>query len=358
MKARSPNKIKKRKKTGLPPGSIVFTGDQKVDHSIVHFLQFDQQNLMEEKITQHSQISNLAETEGKVDWYDIRGIHDTTLLELFGKTFSIHPLALEDIADIHQRPKYEEYEEGNFIILQALTFQKDIRKVTSEQVAIYFRNGLLISFQETESDLFEGIRHRLKNHHGRIRQKESDYLCYALMDTVVDNYYVLLDEIGDVMEEIEDKLISNPDHSIKENVHHLKKELLFVKKSIAPLREAMNRFSKSDNPYISDSSSMYTRDLYDHIIQIMDSVETHRDVLHGLQDLYLSEISFKMNQVMQILTIITTIFVPLSFLAGLYGMNFVNMPELQSRNGYYILLAVMFLIFISLLIFFKRKKWF
>ena len=358
MALKTPKRAKKRKKIGLPPGSVVFTGHQKVENAIIHYLQFDQHELSEKRLKTYHQVAEQIPADDKVDWYDIRGLHDTDLIELFGKTFSIHPLALEDVADIHQRPKYEEFDNGFFIIFQALDLHEETKQVNSEQVAIYFRKGLLISFQETESDLFDAVRQRLKNQHGRIRQKNSDYLCYALMDAVVDNYYILLDRVGDIIEEIEEKLLINPDYKIKEDIHHLKKELLMVKKAVAPFREAINRFSKSDNMFTEESTLIYTRDLYDHVIQIMDMAETYRDILHGLQDLYLSEISFKMNQVMQVLTIITTVFVPLSFLAGLYGMNFVNMPELQSRNGYYVLLGVMFIIFLGSLYYFKRKNWF
>lgn len=358
MALKTRKRVKKRKKTGLPPGSIVFTGDQKVEKAIIHYLQYDANNLEEKRLDTFNQIEKQTPLEHKVHWFDVRGLHDTALLELFGKTFSIHPLALEDVADIHQRPKYEEYLDGHFIVIQALALDQVSKEVKTEQVSIFFRKGLLISFQETESDLFDGIRKRLQNPNTRIRQKNSDYLCYTLMDNIVDHYYTLLDGIGDLTEEIEEQLITNPDYEIKKRIHHLKKEILLVKKSIGPFREAINQFSKSDSLFTDETSHIYARDLYDHVVQIMDMVETYRDVLHGLQDLYLSEISFKMNQVMQILTIITTIFVPLSFLAGLYGMNFVNMPELQSKNGYYVLLAVMFFIFLGSLFFFKRKKWF
>ena len=349
---------RKRKESGLPPGSVVFTGNQKVDKVDIHHLQYDEKRLEDNIFNNQSEIAFESSLEELVDWYDMRGLHDTNLLESIGKTFEIHSLILEDIADVRQRPKFEEYEKGIFVIVRAFSFDKIDKKVKAEQVAIYFRKGLLISFQENESDLFEAVRKRVHAGHGKVRSKGSDYLAYALLDNIIDNYFVVFDEIQDVMEDLEEKLLDNPDSSIKGEIHHLKKELLVVRKSISPLREAISQFSKIESPHVEENTTMYVRDVYDHTIQIMDLNETQRDILNGMQDLYISEISFKMNQVMQVLTIITTIFVPLSFLAGLYGMNFEVIPELKYKNGYFVLLGVMFLILVGSLMFFKKKKWF
>ncbi len=348
---------KRRKKIGLPPGSVVFTGNQKVEKINLHYLQYDAEYLEEKTLDNHKNITFHQSPEEKVDWYDLRGLHDTELIELLGKTFQIHPLILEDIADIHQRPKFDEYESGNFIVLRALSFDKSHLKIKTEQVALFFRKGLLFSFQETESDLFEAVRQRIQSSKGKVRQRGADYLCYALLDNITDQYYIVLDEMETIIETLEDDLLKNPDNSIKERIHHLKKELLIVRKSVAPLREAIARFAKSESNLIEENSAVFIRDLYDHTVQIIDMVETYRDALNGLQDLYLSEISFKMNQVMQVLTIITTIFVPLSFLAGLYGMNFDNIPELHFKYGYFILLGVMFIIGTGFLLWFRKKKW-
>ena len=216
---------------------------------------------------------------------------------------------------------------------------------------------MVLTFQEDHTDLFAPVRKRIHSGKGKVRQRGADYLAYALADNLVDHYYVVLDLIEDQIETLEDSLLEKPDGSTKEKIHHLKKEMIRVRKSIAPLREAISRFSKSDSPLIEENTVTYIRDLYDHTIQIMDSVDNFRDVLNGLQDLYISEISFRMNQVMQVLTIITTIFVPLSFLAGLYGMNFDNIPELHFKHGYFILLGVMFLVAVGLLLGFKKRNW-
>lgn len=224
-------------------------------------------------------------------------------------------------------------------------------------MSIYFRNGLLVSFQENETDLFEAVRMRLKSGRGKIRQRGADYLAYALMDTLVDNYLLVLDDIEEIIEALEDDLISEPSNSIKERLHYLKKELLIIRKSIAPLREAISRFSKTENSFIASTTHVFVRDLYDHTVQIMDMVETYRDMLNGLQDLYLSEISYKMNQVMQVLTLIATIFIPLTFLVGIYGMNFDYMPELHWKDGFFALWGLLTVLAIGLVILFKRKRW-
>lgn len=349
---------KHRRKMGLPPGSIVFTGNQKVDKIRVHHLLYDASQLTSKELYSHENIELAVSKSEIVDWYDMRGLHDTQLIENFGKQFNIHPLILEDIVDVSQRPKYEEYEKGVFLIARALHFDETNFKIKTEQVSIYFHNGLLLSWQETESDLFAAVRERVTLSKGRIRQRGADYLAYALLDVLVDHYFQVMDEVGNVIEQLEDDLLENPDSSIRERIHHLKKELLKTRKTIAPLREAINRFSKAENEFVQENSNIFIRDLYDHTIQAQEMMENYRDILNGLQDLYLSEISFKMNQVMQVLTIITTIFVPLSFLAGLYGMNFANIPELHHPQGYFILLGVMGLLAIGLLSWFRKQGWF
>ena len=346
-----------RKKIGLAPGSVIFTGDRKVDKVLIHYMQYDEENSIDKEIDSHSENIFNASPLDKVNWYDVRGIHDTKLIELFGKNFSIHPIVLENIVDVNQRPKFEEYDKGIFIALRALSFNKKKNEVQKEHVVIYFNNGLIITFQETESDLFEAVRKRILSSSLRIRQRETDYLAYALLDVIVDKYYIVLEEMEDVIENLEEKMLVEQNIKDKNKIHHLKKELLIMRKSVAPLREAIGQFSKTESSFVQNNSQAFIRDLYEHTVQIMDSIDSSRDILNGLQDLFISEISFKMNKVMQLLTLISVIFIPLTFLAGIYGMNFDNIPELHYRYGYHILLGIMFVIFILLLVFFKRKKW-
>ena len=346
-----------RKKIGLAPGSVIFTGDRKVDKVLIHYMQYDEENTIDKEIDSHSENIFNASPLDKVNWYDVRGIHDTKLIELFGKNFSIHPIVLENIVDVNQRPKFEEYDKGIFIALRALSFNKKKNEVQKEHVVIYFNNGLIITFQETESDLFEAVRKRILSSSVRIRQRETDYLAYALLDVIVDKYYIVLEEMEDVIENLEEKMLVEQNIKDKNKIHHLKKELLIMRKSVAPLREAFGQFSKTESSFVQNNSQAFIRDLYEHTVQIMDSIDSSRDILNGLQDLFISEISFKMNKVMQFLTLISVIFIPLTFLAGIYWINFDNIPELHYRYGYHILLGVMFVIFILLLVFFKRKKW-
>jgi len=349
---------KRRKKIGLPPGSVIYTGNRKAEKIQIHYIQYDETHLEEKTLDNQGEIVFRQSPDEKVDWYDIRGIHDTTLIEQIGSIFDIHPLILEDVSDTHQRPKFDEYEKGIFIIIKALAFDKAELKIKTEQVALYFRDGFVVTFQETQSDLFEHVRKRIKSGKGRIRQRGTDYLIYSIIDILVDNYFIVLEDIESEIEVLEDNILESQDSEIKSTIHSLKKELLVMRKSIAPLREAIGRFAKTDSPLVAANTVVYIRDLYDHTIQVMDAVESFRDLLNGLQDLFISEVSFKMNQVMQILTIVSTIFIPLTFLAGIYGMNFENIPELHWQYGYFILLGVMASIFVGLLFFFKKKMWF
>ena len=348
---------KTRKKIGLPPGSVIFTGNQKVERVQIHALQYNIEQVEDNRLDNHSDIVFYQPKSTITNWYDIRGIHDTQLIQSIGNTFQLHALILEDIVDPQQRSKFEEYENGIFIIIKALSFNSTENRIVKEQVALFFRKGLVLTFQEDHTDLFEAVRRRIHSGKGKVRQRGSDYLAYALVDAVVDNYYVVLDSLEEKIERLEDRLLDNPDSTIKAQIHHLKKEIILVRKSVAPLREAINRFSKSDNDLIEETTFVFVRSVYDHTIQIMDAIDNYRDMLNGLQDLYISEISFKMNQVMQVLTIITTIFVPLSFLVGLYGMNFDNMPELHFKYGYFVLLGVMAALVVGLLYWFKKRNW-
>jgi len=346
-----------RKQTCLPPGSIVFTGNKKVEKIAIHYLRYDESNIMDKVLDNHKESIFIPTHDKCIDWYDLRGIHDKDWIEALGNAFEIHPLVLEGVADVHQRPKFHEFEKGNVVTLKAISFNKETKQIGTEHISIYFRPGFVATFQETDTDIFKSVRKRVEGASGRIRKRGADYLTYALIDEIVDNYFVVLDEIEDVIEDLEDRLMGSEDIRKEGEIHDLKKQLLLSRKSIAPLREAIGRFSKSESEFIDESTRVFLRDLYDHTIQVMDTLDNYRDTLSGLQDLFLSEVSFKMNQVIQVLTIISAIFIPLTFMAGLYGMNFEYIPELHYRNGYFILLGVMAVMAAGLIIFFKKKKW-
>ncbi len=349
---------KRRQKAGLPPGAVLFTGKRKVDKITVHYTEYDDQLFQEQTLDNQTIRAFHEPNDLLVQWYDIRGLHDEALISEIGKVFQMNPLFVEDIVDTAQRPKLIEVEQGIFFIAKALTFGKETQRVKTEQISMYIGKEFVLTFQEDATDVFFKIRERLQKFGGRIRKQRADYLAYCLLDWIVDNYFIVLEEIQLAIEQLEEDILQHPNTQHKSTIHQLKQELIKTRKSIAPLREAISQFAKSDSELIAATTSQYLRDVQDHTIQIVDNIDTNRELLNSLQDLYLSEISFKMNQVMQVLTIITTIFVPLSFLAGLYGMNFENMPELHHRYGYFILLGIMCTIVAGLITYFKKKNWF
>jgi len=349
-----PTPRRKRHKAGAPPGSLVFTGEQKMTESIVTLLQYDEDQA-EQLVIEESQLPDIDPE--KVNWLDMRGLHNVPLVEEIGRKYGVHPLALEDILDINQRPKLDAYATGIFFIFRALRFDKETLEIRTEQVGVFFSQHILLSFQEDVTDLFMPVRERLLSSSGRIRQRGTDYLGYALIDTVVDYYFSVLDQIDEVIEQVEERILRNPKKETKSDVHKLRLSSMILRRSVAPLREAVGRFARSENAFVEESSLVYVRDLYDHTVQVLEVTENYREIINGLHDLYLSEISMKMNNVMQLLTVISTIFIPLTFLTGLYGMNFEHMPELDWRYSYFVLWGVMVVIALGLIIYFRRQNW-
>lgn len=352
------DKSNKRKKLGQQPGAVIFTGQRKVERVGIHYLEYNEGSVSEQELDNQSITAFHDPVPEFVQWYDVRGLHDTQLIEEFGRVFKMHPLALEDIADTTQRPKIDEYPDGVLITLRALHFHAERRKMEYEHVAIYLGQGYVLSFQESATDLFAGVRERINLQKGRVRKKQADYLAYALMDAIVDKYYFIIDELEMVIEEMEAIILEDPDRQLKGEIHNLKQELLLARRSISPLREVVSTFDRLASELVKESTLVYLRDLRDHVVQITDLIETYRDMLNSLHDLYLSELSFRMNNVMQVLTIMSTIFIPLSFFTGLYGMNFKHMPELGWRYGYFFLLGIMGIMVLGMLWYFRRKKWF
>lgn len=344
-----------RGKIGLPPGSLIFTGEKKTEDTHLKMIQYNEHIYNAQRFS--NAMPDIELSEEYITWLDVRGLHDVSLIENVGRFLKIHPLALEDVLDTSQRPKFDEYDNGVFLIVRSLEFDERELEIKTEQIGIFVGKGFAVSFQERADDLFASIELRLATGKGKIRRRSSDYLAYALIDNVVDNYLVTLEKIEKEVDALEETIMEHPESRTKGRIHELRLATLAMRKSVYPLREAINRFTDSDHAVKNEETDIFLRDLYDHTIQVMDMVETYRDMINGLYDLYLSEISFKMNNVMQVLTIISTIFIPLSFLAGVYGMNFAHMPELQWRYGYYVLWAIMISVAGGLLVFFRRKKW-
>ncbi len=358
--------------TGLPPGSLVFTGERIVDEPRVECIEYTASDFSTRSGTQpifeeHAQSG--------VAWINIDGLHDTELLGRIGDHFAIHPLVLEDILNINQRPKIEFYDNFVFITLKMLYQEPHVSEsnssgtpgnvgageIVSEQVSIILGTGFVLSFQERPGDTFDPIRRRIKNNKGRIRKMGPDYLAYSLIDSIVDNYFVLLEDFGDRLEILEEEIDSTADSKTARRIHAMKRELIGLRRAVWPLRELVGMMRREEDRF-SESTSAFLRDLYDHAVQVIDTVESYRDVVSGLMDLYVSTVSNRMNEVMKVLTVIATIFIPLTFIAGIYGMNFdtsspFNMPELSLRYGYFIALGVMLLVAVGMLIYFKRKKW-
>ncbi|MCJ7693106.1 MAG: magnesium/cobalt transporter CorA, partial [Sedimentisphaerales bacterium] len=296
-------------------------------------------------------------TTPTVTWINIDGLHDIQVIEKIGKNFDFHPLILEDILNTGQRPKFEDFENYIFIVLKMLTYDDDEETIKSEQVSMILGHNFVISFQEIQGDVFENIRERIRTAKGRIRKMSCDYLLYTLLDAIVDNYFAIMEKFGEKIESLEEQLVSDPDEKILQKIHSMKRELISLRKSVWPLRELVSGLQRSESELISEPTIIYFRDVYDHTIQVIDTVETFRDMVSGMLDIYLSSISNRMNAVMKVLTIIATIFIPLTFVAGIYGMNFKFMPELEWKWGYFIVLIIMAVAAAAMLIYFRRKKW-
>ncbi|MBU4075378.1 MAG: magnesium/cobalt transporter CorA [Euryarchaeota archaeon] len=349
--------IKKRStKTGLPPGALIHIGEKKIELAKIKILDYDENQFKEVEAKTIEECFPFKE-KPTITWINIDGLHQVDIIEKIGKNFDFHPLLLEDILNTEQRPKIEVFENHIYIVLKMLYYNEKINEINTEQISIIFGQNFVISFQEREGDVFNPIRDRIRTSKGRIRKMGADYLAYTLMDSIVDNYFTILEKIGEDIEDVEESMITNPTPKTLHAIHLLKRKMISLRKSVWPLREVVSALERSESSLIHPSTRIYLKDVYDHTIQVIDTVETFRDVLSGMLDVYLSSISNKMNEVMKVLTIIATIFIPLTFIAGVYGMNFEYMPELKWQLGYPAIWFVMIIIGISMMVYFRKKKW-
>lgn len=293
---------------------------------------------------------------GKVNWINIDGLNNQDVIDKVQQHFSLHPLLIEDVV-ADQRPKSEEFD-GHLFFTMKMLYRIDGMEIDYEQISFVLGPGYLISFQEKEGDLFDGFRERIQKDLGKVRKKNADYLLYRLIDIVVDNYYTVLDKIGDIIDEIEEDAYEHPSNRSFNQIQRLKKEIIFLRKALYPLREATGRIVKGESEFIADECLRYYADVYDHIAHLIDSLDTYKDLTSGLLDIHINAMNTKMNEVMKVLTVISTIFMPLTFIVGVYGMNFHYMPELDWKYGYFAVWGVMGVIFFGMLAFFRRKKWF
>lgn len=342
----------------MPPGSIVFTGEQQTSKADMRFVRYNEVFYDTKSITVFPVANFVKSDPNYVVWYDLKGVHDVKVVEQIGEAFDIHLLALEDVVNTGQRPKFEEYNKESFIVFHAFKFNKTTLRFKSEQISIFFGKDFLISFQEDTDELFSNVNIHIAESKGKIRLKKADYLAYSLLDKIVDDYIEVLEDVEDIITDLEIEITKKPKPPLKSAIYQLKGELLTFRKSISSLREAIIKMIRNQSEFVvSDGMEFYLRDLLDHITHVLERTENYREMLSELQNLYLAEVDFQANEVVKVLTIVSSIFIPLTFIVGVYGMNFENMPELKWVYGYYAVWGIMTLTAILLLLYFYRKRW-
>jgi len=349
-------KKKKSVKTGLPPGGLINVDDKKNETVQISLLSYTEDSF-QEKLIDINKMSPLIASKSKIHWIAVGGIHDVDIINKLGDIFGLHPLVLEGILNTDNRPKIENYDKYTYVVAKLLLYDEKQNEFTTEQESFILGENYVISFSERKTEIYSTVQERIRKGAGHTRKMGADYLLYSLLDVIVDNYFNVLEKLSDEIELAEDELISNPSPDTLKVIHKFKRQMLYMHKAVWPLREVIGVMERNEIILMKESTSIYMRDLYDHVIQIMETVETLRDILSSMLDMYLSSISNRMNEVMKILTIISTVFIPLTFITGVYGMNFSHMPELNWLFMYPILWIIMISIAVLMLSFFKKKKW-
>jgi magnesium transporter len=345
------------KKAGAPPGTLTYVGQEREGKSEIDIFNYSETVFTEKKIESFNQCFAFINKATRT-WINIEGIHNVDVVKGLGSEFKINNLVLEDILNTNQRPKVEEYPGFTYVVLKMLIYNVQTKEIEPEHVSIIFSENYVITLQEgIEGDVFTPVRERLRQNGSTLRKSGVDFLVYSLIDIIVDHYFVILENIGDEMEAIDRELLNNPSQHVQDGIHSLKREIIYMRKNVWPLREIINKLERDEGCFITEKTQMYFRDVYDHAIQIMDTVETYRDITSGMMDLYLSSISNKMNEIMKVLTIIGTIFIPLTFIVGVYGMNFEYMPELKMHYAYPVTWIIMLILAICMLMMFRKRKW-
>jgi len=339
----------------LPPGTLIHIGERRSEKTRLRLFDYDETQLLEKELGNVEEAFPFRDT-ATVTWINVDGLQDTGVIEQLGGHFGLHPLVLEDIVNTEQRPKVEDFESYLYVVLKML-YRDPKGEIEAEQVSLILGNNFVLSFQEGGGDAFEPIRERLRKNKGMLRKLGADSLLYALIDAVVDNYFGVLESFGDATDGLEESVLISPTTETLSTIKTLKGELLFLRRSIWPMREVVSGLRNSESSLIKGNTRLYFQDVYDHVIQVMDGVDNSREILSDLLDIYLSSVSNRLNEVIKVLTIIATIFIPLTFVAGVYGMNFDFMPELHWHWGYFIVLALMATVAVNLLLFFHRRKW-
>ncbi len=344
------------KKFGMAPGSLVYIGDKTTEPVTVSVIDYDEKQVTEQADISLEDCRTYLDTD-TVTWINVSGIHDTALIEQFGAMLDLHPLLLEDILNTESRPKLDDYDRYLFAVLKMIDMDPEDYSLDHEQVSLVIGKNMVISFQERPGDIFDPVRERIRKGKGRLRRSGADYLAYSLVDMIVDHYFQILEIMGEQIESLEEAVLEDPEPEILHSIHSCKHQMIYLRKAVWPVREIISAMLRDESPLISKGVSVYLRDVHDHTIQVVDAVETYRDVLSGVMDIYLSNVSNRMNEVMKVLTIIATIFIPLTFIAGIYGMNFEYIPELKWHYAYPVLWLFFLGIAGGMLVFFKRKRW-
>ncbi|MDI1230913.1 MAG: magnesium/cobalt transporter CorA [Methylobacter sp.] len=342
-------------KSGLPPGSLVHVGEVHEHEHKITVIDYNKSTLTQRTIKSIAELLPYKTTD-TITWVIIDGLKDVSIIDAIGQHFDIHVLVLEDILNTHQRPKFEEFDDYLYIVIKAIALADEFN-VEYEQVSLLLLNKFVFTFKEKPDALFDPIFNRLNNDKGHLRNLGTDYLTYIIMDTIVDEYFALQDTFDELIENVEDELLSNPSAQTLNTIQKIKRELIFLRRSVSPMRELLASIQRSESPLLNDKTKRYFGDVYDHVIRVTEAMESYRDLIAGMLDIYLSSVSNKMNETMKILTVFASIFIPLTFIAGVYGMNFEYMPELKWRWGYPALWAVFIGVSVFLLRFFKKKNW-
>ncbi len=347
----------KKKPAGLPPGTAVYTGDlTKNEKVVINLLDYNGSLVSEREIQDPAECRSFVEND-TISWIDVEGIHDVATVQEISNSVNLHPLVIEDILNVDQRAKMEEFDGYIYLVLKMFHL-KNNDEIVPEQVSIILSKNYVVTFQEgIEGDTFQEIRTRIRSNKGIINKMSSDYLVYSIIDSIIDSYFTVLEVFGDRIEKLEEELVNNPEKRTLTDIYRIKREMLYIRKSVWPLREAISRLERGESELVTRNTHLYLRDVYDHTINVLDTIETYRDMLSGMIDIYLSSISNRLNETMKYLALISTIFIPMTFIASIYGMNFEFMPELKWIGGYPFALVIMGVVGLSFLIYFKLKKW-
>jgi magnesium transporter len=347
---------KRSDKLGLPPGTLLHVGEKKTEKTRISVIDFGPAGFVEKEVGTVEECFPFKATP-TVTWINVDGVHDASVIEKLGGHFDIHPLVLEDIMTTTQRPKIEDLGGAVFVVLRMIEGDGKGLSLTTDQLSLILGPNYVLSFQETPGDCLDPVRQRIRGGKGRIRKLGPDYLAYALIDAVVDNYFLVLEGLGERIDDLEERLIAEPRRELLHEIHSMKREMIDLRKAVWPLREVVSGFERLESPLVKKTTGIFLRDVYDHAVQVIDTVESSREILTSMLETYLSSVSNRMNEVMKVLTIIATIFIPITFLVGVYGMNFQFMPEIKWRWGYALVWVLILAVVGVMVSYFRRKKW-